>query len=141
LVTARERLKGTIFCVSAAVHGLKVSGVSCNEQRLGNFFAATAMLASAGPIKQRLVEAYRTHLESLDQDDLPKEIREEFSSISSCMQRVRPMRGETAVQATVRKMSDLEAGRIAGRIVSMLAVIARQQPLQRAPKLRAVGDE
>ncbi len=99
------------------------------------------MLASAGPIKQRLVEAYRTHLESLDQDDLPKEIREEFSSISSCMQRVRPMRGETAVQATVRKMSDLEAGRIAGRIVSMLAVIARQQPLQRAPKLRAVGDE
>ncbi len=106
-----------------------------------NFFAATAMLASAGPIKQRLVDAYRMHLESLDQDDLPKEIREEFSSISSSMQCVRPMRGETAVQATVRKMSDLEAGRIAARIVSMLGVIARQQNVQRAPKLRAVGDE
>ncbi len=106
-----------------------------------NFFAATAMLASAGPIKHRLVEAYRTHLESMDEEELPKEIRDEFSSISTCMSCVRPMRGETAVQATVRKMSDMEAGRIAMRIVNMLGVLARQQNLQRAPKLRAVGDD
>jgi hypothetical protein len=106
-----------------------------------NFFAATAMLASAGPIKQRLAEAYRQHLAALDQDDLPKEIREEFSSVSNCMQCVRPMRGESAIQATVRKMSDIEAGRLAMRIVSMLGVIARQQNVQRAPKLRAVGDD
>lgn len=107
-----------------------------------NFFAATAILASAGPIKHRLAEAYRAHLASLDQDELPKEIREEFSSISTSMSCVRPMRGETAVQATVRKMSDIEAGRIAMRIVNMLGVIARQQQIvQRTPKLRAVGDE
>jgi hypothetical protein len=106
-----------------------------------NFFAATAMLASAGPIKHRLSEAYRTHLESLDRDELPKEIREEFSAISSRMCCVRPLRGETAVQATVRKMSDLEAGRVAMRIVNMLGFLARQQGVQRAPKLRAVGDE
>ncbi len=106
-----------------------------------NFFAATAMLASAGPIKHRLVEAYRTHLESMDEEELPKEIRDEFSSISTCMSCVRPLRGETAVQATVRKMSDIEAGRIAMRIVNMLGVLARQQNLQRAPKLRAVGDD
>ena len=36
-----------------------------------NFFAATAMLASAGPIKHRLAEAYRTHLANVDEDDLP----------------------------------------------------------------------
>lgn len=107
-----------------------------------NFFAATAMLASAGPIKHRLAEAYRAHLESLDQEDLPKEIREEFSSICSRLSCVRPMRGETAVQATVRKMSDIEAGRIAMRIVNMLGILARQQQsVQRAPKLRAVGDD
>jgi hypothetical protein len=107
-----------------------------------NFFAATAMLASAGPIKQRLAEAFRVHLASLTQDDVPKEIREEFSSISHSMQCVRPLRGETAIQATVRKMSDIEAGRIAMRIVNMLGVIARQQQnVQRTPKLRAVGDE
>jgi hypothetical protein len=105
-----------------------------------NFFAATAMLASAGPIKHRLVEAYRTHLANLAEDDLPKEIREEFTSLSTCMSCVRPMRGETAVQATVRKMSDMEAGSVAMRIVSMLGVIARSQPAQR-PKLRAVGED
>ncbi|SRR5690606_29261617 len=106
-----------------------------------NFFAATAMLASAGPIKQRLAEAYRQHLATIEQDDLPKEIREEFSSVSTTMQCVRPMRGESAVQATVRKMSDIEAGRVAMRIVNILGMMARQQHLQRAPKLRAVGDE
>ena len=105
-----------------------------------HFFAAAAILASAGSIKHRLAEAYRTQLAELDQDELPKEIREEFSSLSTCMSCVRPMRGETAVQATVRKMSDQEAGGVAMRIISMLGVIARQQNVQR-PKLRAVGDE
>jgi hypothetical protein len=105
-----------------------------------NFFAATAILASAGPIKHRLAEAYRTHLANLDEDDLPKELREEFQSLSTCMSCVRPLRGETAVQATVRKMSDLEAGGIAMRIVSMLGVLARIQTIQR-PKLRAVGED
>jgi hypothetical protein len=107
-----------------------------------HLFAATAILASAGPIKHRLTEAYRAHLESLDQDELPKEVREEFCSINSCLCRVRPMRGETAVQATVRKMSEMEAGTIAMRIVNMLGLLTRQQQnAPRAPMLRAVGDE
>jgi hypothetical protein len=50
------------------------------------------------------------------------------------------MRGETAVQATVRKMSDRDAGGLAIRIVSMLAVMSRQSQIQR-PKLRAVGED
>jgi hypothetical protein len=104
-----------------------------------NLFAATAILASAGPIKHRLIEAYRTHLAGLQQDDLPKEIREEFCSLSNCMSCVRPLRGETAEQATVRKMSDIEAGRVAMRIVNMLGVIVRAQSMQRPPKLRAVN--
>jgi hypothetical protein len=102
-----------------------------------HFFAATLVLASAGPIKHRLAEAYRQHLEGLEQDELPKEIREEFSTLSSSICRVRPLRGETALQATVRKMSDSEAGNFAVRIVNMLGVIARVQGQQR-PKLRAV---
>ena len=106
-----------------------------------HFFAATAILASSGPIKQRLVDAYKTHLSGIDQDELPKEIREEFSSVTSCMSCVRPLRGETAEQATVRKMSDMEAGRVATRIVNMLGVIARVQMFQRSPKLRAVNDD
>lgn len=103
-----------------------------------NFVAATEMLASAGPIKHRLTKAYRVHLATVNQDDLPRELREEFRSLSTCLSRVRPMRGETAVQATVRKMSEPEAGQIAVRIVDMLAAIARMQYQQR-PKLRAVN--
>jgi hypothetical protein len=103
-----------------------------------HFFAATAVLASAGSIKHRLAEAYRAHLEDLDQDELPKEIRDEYSTLTTSMCRVRPMRGETAIQATVRKMSDHEAARVAVRIVNMLGAIARVQGQQR-PKLRAVN--
>ena len=105
-----------------------------------HFFAATSMLASNGPIKHRLSEAYRVHLATLDVDEVPKEIRDEFCSLSSCMSSVPPLRGESAVQATVRKMSDMEAGGVAMRIVGMLGTIARHQTAQR-PKLRAVGDD
>ena len=103
-----------------------------------NFLAATAILVSAAPIKQRLAEAYRMHLATLNQEELPREIRDEFCSLSRCLSCVSPMRGETAIQATVRKMSDPEAGRIAVRIVDMLGVLARTQHQQR-PKLRAVN--
>jgi hypothetical protein len=106
-----------------------------------NFFAATMVLASVGPIKHRLAEAYREHLADLDEEELPREIREEFTSLSTTMCCVRPMRGETAIQATVRKMSDSEAGGCAVRIVGMLGVLARLQAAQRAPKLRAVGED
>lgn len=106
-----------------------------------SFFAATVVLASAGPIKQRLAQAYRAHLSDLDEDELPKEIREEFSSVTNCLCCVRPMRGETTVDATVRKMSELEAGQVAVRIVNMLGVMVRLQGQQRTPKLRAVGDD
>ena len=105
-----------------------------------HFFAATSMLASSGPIKHRLAEAYRVHLETLDSEEIPKEIRDEFCSLSTCMSSVRPLRGESAVQATVRKMSDVEAGGVAMRIVNMLGIIARNQTTQR-PKLRAVGED
>lgn len=104
-----------------------------------NFFAATLMLATAGPIKHRLIQAYRTHLANLREDELPNEIREEFCSLCSCMSCVRPLRGETAEQATVRKMSDIEASRVATRIVNMLGALSRAQTVQRTPKLRAVN--
>jgi hypothetical protein len=105
-----------------------------------HFFAATSMLASSGPIKHRLADAYSMHLEKLNAEEVPKEIRDEFCSLSTCMSSVRPLRGESAVYATVRKMSDTEAGGVAMRIVNMLGIIARNQTAQR-PKLRAVGED
>lgn len=105
------------------------------------FFAATLVLASARPIKHRLLDAYRTHLADLQEDDLPREIREEFNELTTSIHRVKPLRGETAVQATVRKMSDAEAGNFAARIVNMLGALVRAQGAQRTPKLRAVGED
>lgn len=124
------------------VHSLHFVGESvAMSSAWEHFFAATAILASSGPIKQRLVDAYKTHLAGIDQEELPKEIREEFCSVTTCMSCVRPLRGETAEQATVRKMSDLEAGRVAMRIVNMLGALARAQTFQRQPKLRAVNSD
>jgi hypothetical protein len=103
-----------------------------------SLLAATVVLASAGPIKQRLIEAYNDHLAELSDDELPREVREAYGHLARDLSRVSPMRGESAVQATVRKMSDAEAGGCAQRIVGMLAELARLQTQSR-PMLRAVN--
>ncbi len=96
------------------------------------FHSATMELAGAGPMKQRLFGAYVNHLASLTEDQLPKEIREDFSSFSRAMHAVHPLPGEDAVRATVRKMSDVEASAHAVQIVNMLGVVARTQLSPRA---------
>lgn len=104
--------------------------------------AATVTLASAGPIKQRLAAAYTEHLERLERRELPGEVREDFDQLTSRLSAVKPMRGETAVQATVRKMSDIQAGEHAVRIVNMLGTMTRiQTQSSRAPILRAVKSD
>lgn len=81
---------------------------------------AAQELASCSNIKQRLTIAFSKHLADLDPQSLPKESRAEFQSIARQMTRVRPLRGETAVAATVRKMSVDEAGECSQRIVGLL---------------------
>lgn len=105
-------------------------------------FAATLTLASAGPIKQRLAAAFTEHLSRLERRDFPGELREDFEQLRTDLSAVRPMRGETAVQATVRKMSDLQAGQEAIRIVNMLGTMTRlQSQLPRQPVLRAIKSD
>jgi hypothetical protein len=96
------------------------------------FHSATVELAGSGPIKRRLVGAYVNYLASLTEDQLPKEIREDFSSFYRAMRAVKPMPGEDAVRATVRKMSDDDANRHAVQIINMLGVVARTQTNPRA---------
>ncbi len=96
------------------------------------FHSATLELAGSGPMKQRLFGAYVNHLAWLTEDQLPKEIREDFSSFSRAMRAVPPLPGEDAVRATVRKMSDAEANHHAVQIVNMLGVVARTQMNARA---------
>jgi hypothetical protein len=96
------------------------------------FHSATVELAGVGPIKQRLFGAYVHHLASLTEDQLPNEIRDDFSILSREMRAVPPLPGEDPVRATVRKMSSDDANRHAVQIVNMLAVVSREQLSTRA---------
>ena len=106
------------------------------------FHSATIELAGSGPIKQRLFGAYVNHLASLTEDQVPKEIRDDFCTFSREMRAVRPLPGEDPVRATVRKMSDGDANRHAVQIVNMLGVVARTQlsPRELAPVVQLYAD-
>jgi hypothetical protein len=107
------------------------------------FLNAAQLLSSSGPIKQRLAMAYTQHLASVSCDEIPREYREEFMSIGNSLSAVTPLRGETAIQASIRKMSDFEAAGHALRIINLMGALIRMQIQPRQPVLRAVnsGDD
>ncbi len=90
---------------------------------------AAVQLADSSPIKHRLVVAFSKYLCDLDSGELPREVRAEFDSLRRDLTRVTPLRGETAVMATVRKMSNEEAGRAAQRIVRLFGALPAGEPL------------
>lgn len=90
-------------------------------------FSAAVELAGSGSIKQRLIGAYVHHLDDLPEEQMPHEVREDFCALRRALCSVRPLPGENAVHATVRKMSDGEASRYATQIVTMLSAVTRAQ--------------
>ena len=96
------------------------------------FQGATLSLARSGSIKDRLTEAYRNHLSAVAEEELPREIREQFHYVRCSLTRERPQRGEDAIRASVRKMSSHEAENIAESVVQMLGVMARAPQSARA---------
>jgi len=98
-----------------------------------HFHHATLELVRSAPIKQRLVSAYRRHLADLPQEQLPGEIRTSFDQIRRCMSGVRPLRGEDAVAASVRKMSNQQADECAALIVDIFGSICRTQSAPSRP--------
>ena len=89
------------------------------------FHSAALELVRSTPIKQRLVAAYRRHLASIPEDQLPNEARESFDQVLRCLRGVQPLPGEDAVAASVRKMSNQEADECAGLIVEIFGVMCR----------------
>ena len=94
--------------------------------------SATLHFTRSGAIKERLEGAWRQCLAHVDPDDVPREIRLQFIELASQMQRERPLRGEDAVRATIRKMSNEEAEAHASVIVRMFCRMTRQQELELA---------
>ena len=104
------------------------------------FRGAAVTLAGAGSIKQRLVEAYRSHLATVADADLPYEIRQDFRSLVARLNESPKVGGLGPVEASVRKLSDGDASAIAGRIVEMFATVSEQgREVTRTPTLRAVN--
>ncbi len=90
-----------------------------------NFHKATLELAKSAALKQRLTDAFSRHLQDMAASEMPGELRGDFESLRKRMTQVSPLRGETAVAATVRKMSLDEAVACAARIVALLDALHR----------------
>lgn len=82
-----------------------------------HFAAATELLAGSGSVKDRLLAAYYTELSQLDISSLPSELRGAYGLWHAKLHRERPLRGEDAVRATLRKISGAEADRMAQSLV------------------------
>lgn len=91
------------------------------------FHFATLELVRSTPIKQRLVCAYRRYLVSLPADEVPTEVRESYAHVMRCLCGVQPLRGEDAVAASVRKMSNQEADECAAQIVEIFGLMCKSQ--------------
>jgi hypothetical protein len=90
-----------------------------------NLHFATLELVRSTPIKQRLVCAYRRHLAAIPADQLPLEVRESYAQMMRSLSGVQPLRGEDAVAASVRKMSNQEADDCAALIVEIFGITCR----------------
>ena len=96
---------------------------------------AALTLARSGTIKDRLTDAYRNHLSLVSADELPEELREELRACQEALTHERPLRGEDAVRATVRKMSNQEAEEIACSVMRLFAAMVRESRSDELPPL------
>ena len=89
-------------------------------------YAAVAVLAGHGHIKQRLISAYEDHIDVIKDDEIPIAAREAFADLKQKMYQVAPLNGEGPICASVRKMSIVEASECASSVVEMYREVCRQ---------------
>jgi len=87
---------------------------------------AALSLVRSSPIKDRLTEAYRNHLAFVNADELPDTLRPQLRACHDALTHEHPLRGEDAVRATVRKMSNHEADELAAKVLRLFAALARE---------------
>ena len=104
-----------------------------NSAAWENLHKATMELAGSATLKQRLTDAFSRYLQDMPAADMPGELRPDFEALCQSMTQICPMRGETAVAATVRKMSIHEADACAARIVALLDALHRSMAATPAP--------
>ncbi len=92
---------------------------------VNRFYAAIAVLAGHGHIKQRLIRAYEENLDAIDEDELPVSVRQAYSDLRQSMYRVAPLKGESPISASVRKMSPTDASDCASQVVELFRELSR----------------
>ncbi|MDP9197697.1 MAG: hypothetical protein M3O07_00580 [Pseudomonadota bacterium] len=101
------------------------SAVTVSSAVWESLHKATLELAKSTPIKQRLTDAFTHHLLDLPNYEIPGELRPDFDLLRQSMTRIPPAHGESAIVATVRKMSIGDADACANLIVGMLDKLHR----------------
>jgi hypothetical protein len=88
--------------------------------------AAVAVLVGDGPLKRRLASAYCEHLQDLRPEELPEGLRQDFVHLREMLHRHRPVSGESAVVASVRKLSATELTGLARIVLDLWGSMVRQ---------------
>lgn len=99
------------------------------------FFAAVAVLAGEGRIKQRLLKAFTENLKDIDEDDLPVASREPFADLRRRLTEVPPQSSESRVCASIRKMSKRDASECAAVVLDIYAELSKQPVTVALPTL------
>ena len=100
--------------------------------------AAALSMPGPGTIKDRLLEAYRRHLEDVQESDLPGALSAEFAQMNQALHRAEALPGDDVVRASVRKLSNDEARRYAELVVRLYGMFAGiQQQVANARPSRA----
>jgi hypothetical protein len=99
-----------------------------------NLHCAALELVRSAPIKQRLISASRHLTPLVERDELPSEIRGSFAQLMQALAGVQPLRGEDAVVASVRKMSNQQADDCAALIIEIFGALCRADSLAQRPQ-------
>lgn len=103
------------------------------SNHVDRFYAALSVVAGYGDIKQRLISAFETHLDTIDDEELPADVSRKFVTLRNLMTGVQPSNGEGRIRATVRKMSVYEADSCARRILDIYTVLVRRNDESERP--------
>jgi hypothetical protein len=111
----------------------------------GRLRAAALLLAGTGPVKQRLCDACLRHLAEVEPAELPRELAAPYRELMDALRTVQPVGGLGAVEATIRKMSDLDAAGYSARVLELFVALsvreARDPAASPQRQLRLVGDD
>ena len=91
------------------------------------FYMAVTRCTGEHAVKSRLAEAWIEHLDTIETEQLPEYVRNEFKILRGAMYAHAPMSGEHTARASVRKMSQKQAAANTHRITHIFRELMNVQ--------------